>query len=67
MKNLKVLMMLLLIVAGISFAAGRSNKAARDKKGLTRTENSDAGFRKYCGRDESGFWLECVPQEPMPQ
>lgn len=58
MKNFKLLMLFLIIVAGISFAAGRSNRAEREKRG-SKPRISDVLPRKYCGKDTSGNWIPC--------
>lgn len=59
MKNVKLLMLLLLLVAGVSFAAGRSNRRTREKIGNTERKVYDRKERKYCGKDESGIWYTC--------
>ena len=59
MKNFKLLMLLLVVVAGISYAAGRSNSAERQRRGKGNSRVIDVKPRKYCGKDGSGNWIEC--------
>jgi hypothetical protein len=69
MKNFKFLILLLVVVAGISFAAGRNNRAERAKRGKGNSYIIDVQPRRFCGKDGSGHWIPCEGggEKPMPE
>ena len=58
MRNLKLLMLLLLLVAGISFAGGRSNRIAKERSGNTR-KVYDKQNGRMCESEVDGKWYKC--------